>query len=218
MIKKSSFFKFNVFFIFGFTIIFFGTTITLITAQNTKKNITNNLLYFSESVSAAINPERVKTLTASSLDDNNPDNIRLNQQLQKVQTYLNTQGIRWSYLIFKKDNQFLFSASSISAQSTLVIPNQAMFIKIHPQSFKKSFQNQQAILSQPYQDEWGKFISAFIPIKDFSTGELLAVIGFDINYQYIQSQINHQIILPIISTFFVLFFYIIIFFLVSHQS
>jgi len=216
VIKKSSFFKFNVFLIFGFAIFFFGTIITLIIAQNTKKNIITNLLYFSESVSAAINPDRVKNLTASSLDDNNPDNIRINQQLQKVQTFLNTQGIRWSYLVFKKDNQFLFSASSISSDDPGYSKPGDIY-KDSPPELQKVFQDQQSIISQPYQDEWGKFVSAFIPIKDFSTGELLAVIGFDIDYQYIQSQVNRQIIFPIIFTIFIFIFYTIIFFLISQQ-
>ncbi|MDD2224679.1 MAG: PAS domain S-box protein [Candidatus Shapirobacteria bacterium] len=216
MIKKFSFFKFYFFLFFGFIIIIFGAIITFIIAQNTRKNITTNLLYFSESVSAAINPQRVKTLTASSLDDNNPDNIRINQQLQKVQTYLQTQGIRWSYLVFQKDNQFLFSASSITPDDPGYSKPGDIY-KDPPQELQKVFQDQQSIISQPYQDEWGKFVSAFIPIKDFSTGELLAVIGFDIDYQYLQFQINRQIIFPIISTIFIFIFYIIIFFLISRQ-
>ena len=211
MIKKFYFFLF-----FGFIIIIFGAIITFIIAQNTRKNITTNLLYFSESVSAAINPERVKTLTASPLDDNNPDHIRLDQQLQKVQTYLQTQGIRWSYLIFQKDNQFLFSASSISPDDPGYSKPGDIY-KDSPPELQKVFEDQQSIISQPYQDEWGKFISAFIPIKDFSTGEFLAVIGFDIDYQYIQSQINRQIILPITLTVFILIFYFIIFFLISRR-
>ena len=215
MIKKISFFK-SVFLLFGFIIIISGTIITLNIAKNTKKNITTNLLHFSESVAAAINPQRVKTLTASSLDNNNPDNIRINQQLQQVQTYLKTQGIRWSYLVFQKNNQFLFSASSISSDDPGYSKPGDIY-KDPPLELKKVFQDQQSIVSQPYQDEWGEFVSAFIPIKDFSTGELLAVIGFDIDYQYIQSQVNHQIISPIISTIFIFIFYLIISFLIFRQ-
>ena len=215
MIKKTSFFKFNFFLIFGLIIIS-GAVITFIIAQNTRKNITTNLLYFSESTTAAINPDRVKTITASSLDYNNPDYIRLNEQLQKVQYYLGIHGIRWSYLVFKKDNQFLFSVDSI-------IPGQfghsepGLVYKDPPPELEKVFQNEQSIISQPYQNEWGSFVSTFIPIKDLSTGKLLAISGFDIDYQYIQSQVYRQIIFPIISTIIILIFYSIIFFLISRQ-
>jgi len=215
VIKKTSFFKFNFFLIFGLIIIS-GAVITFIIAQNTRKNITTNLLYFSESTTAAINPDRVKTITASSLDYNNPDYIRLNEQLQKVQYYLGIHGIRWSYLVFKKDNQFLFSVDSI-------IPGQfghsepGLVYKDPPPELEKVFQNEQSIISQPYQNEWGSFVSTFIPIKDLSTGKLLAISGFDIDYQYIQSQVYRQIIFPIISTIIILIFYSIIFFLISRQ-
>jgi len=219
VIKKSSFLKFNIFLIFGLVIFFFGIAIILVTVQNTKKNIKTNLLYFSESVSAAINPERIKTLTASPSDDNNPDYLRLNQQLEKVQPYMNTQGIRWSYLVLKKNDQLFFSADSIPADQFGDSTNIASgdIYNDPPSELPKVFQDQQTIISQPYQDEWGYFISAFVPVKDFSTGEVLAVVGFDMDYEYLQTQIYHQIIFPLVSTFLVLVFYIIISFLISRQ-
>ena len=205
-----------VFIIFGLIIIISGAIITFNIAQNTRKNITTNLLSFSESTTATVNFDRVKTITATLLDYNNPDYIRLSQQLQKVQPYLAIQGIRWSYLVFKKDNQFLFSVDSI-------LPGQfghsepGLVYKDPPPELEKSFQTQRSIISQPYQNEWGNFVSTFIPIKDFSNGELLAIAGFDMDYEYIQSQVYRQIIFPIISTIIIVIFYSIIIFLVSRR-
>ena len=216
MNKKSSFLNKFLFLSFGLAILLLGAIITLAVIQNTKKNITTNLLNFSKSITAAINPDRVKTLTASLLDDDNPDYIRLNQQLEKVQPYMSTQGIRWSYLVLKKNNQLLFSADSIPVGHF----GDALSGETYndpPSELSKIFQDQQAIISQPYKDQWGYYISAFIPIKDFSTGEILAVAGFDIDYEYLQTQIYYQTIIPLISTFTALFIYVVIFFLVSRR-
>jgi len=198
------------------SIIVFGGLITLVVKQNTTKKITQDLLYFSESVTAAINPDRVKTITASSSDLANPDYLRLNQQLEKVQDYLKFKGIHWSYLVFQKDNQFLFSVDSIpEGQYGHAEPGD--LYQSPPPELSKIFQDKEPLTTPVYQDEWGKFISAFIPIKDFSTGELFAVAGFDIDYQYLQTQIYQATLIPIFSTIIVLIFYLVIFFLISRR-
>jgi PAS domain S-box-containing protein len=42
----------------------------------------------------------------------------------------------------------------------------------------------------PYSDEWGKFMSAFVPIRANFDGKILGVMGADIDYNYYVSQIQ----------------------------
>lgn len=217
MIKKTIFPKNLFFIIFIIIIIIFGGVITLIIAQNTREDINTNLLNISETVTATINPNGVKSITFSDLDYSNPDVLRLNEQLEKVQKFLAPQGIKWSYLVSKKNNLFLFSVDSVPiGQPDDTIPGEVY--NDPPLELQKIFEDQKSVISQPYTDEWGNFVSAFIPIKDFSTGELLAVAGFDVNYQYIQSEINYHITFPIVLTIFILIFYIVTHILISRQS
>ncbi len=203
------------YFLYGFIILVFGITLTLVIADNTRTAEIKKLSSFSEMITTLIDHRKVATITATSLDNTNPDYVLLNQQLEDIQSNLNKQGIRWAYLVFNRGNRYVFSVDSIpeghfgDALPGDPYPNP-------PLELTSAFINNRTTISRRYQDEWGDYISAFVPINDDSH-KIIAVAGFDIDYGYYKNAIDKQLVLPIIVSVLSLIFYSLIYFLVIRR-
>ena len=199
-----------------FLIFIIGGMINWDIYDDTDKKIKDDLFDFAESITAAINPDRVRTITATGADLDNPDYARLNEQLETVQKYLKKRGVRWSYLVFKRDDKYLFSVDSIATgQYGHSEPGDEY--KEVPDDLVWVFENKKTVITGKYNDEWGQYVSAFVPIVDFNTKELLAVAGYDIDSAYYQKQINQQLVAPTIIILIFLIVFIVMFVLIGRR-
>ena|GEM_PF-995590 len=140
----------------------------------------DKLLAKIETAAAAVNPRRVENLTASSLDESQPDYLRLREQLMLIKKA--NKDLRFVYLMVFKKGNIVILADSEQKNSPDYSPPGQVYSEAHP-LLKRNFFSDNSFIIGPYKDRWGEWISAFSPIKDLETHENVAIIGMDISYR-----------------------------------
>ncbi len=148
--------------------------------------------------SAGINEQRIKSLTGTPSDHNNPDWMAIrNRFLAMLKT---DSSLRWIYLVSRKDSAVFFFMDTPE-------PGNAVPGEIYddaPPELYLVFEDQTARTAGPYTDRWGTFISAFHPVIDPETRKTIAVLGFDIQASDWNRMILNQQFAPVLITLLVL--------------
>jgi PAS domain-containing protein len=88
-----------------------------------------------------------------------------------------------------------------------------------PQELLNVLQNGAPILTQPYTDEYGSFVSYFKPVKNFEDNKIVGVMGVDVDYVWALNQIREDRLYTLtITTFLYLFSSILFFYLHKRQQ
>jgi len=141
-----------------------------------EQGMRKDLLSRTRTAAAAINPARVKTLTGSPEDIGSPDFERLKEQLVHVNRA--NPYARYLYLMGMREQKIFFYLDiDISAHPDNASPG--MSYDDAPPNLFNVFLTGKESVEGPYVDQWGQWISAFVPVRDFKTNELLAVFGMD---------------------------------------
>ena len=135
-----------------------------------------HLLEHAIGMAQTFNPERIKKFSFSAADQELPEFQRLRQQLRNFQTATNWRGI-WS--VAQRNGQLVFGPESYAEGDPLASPP-GMVYQQPPAKLLDLFRTRQAFVHGPYTDEYGTFVSAFAPVVDPRTGEVLMVVGLDI--------------------------------------
>lgn len=152
---------------------------------------------------ASINVEKLKTLTGGSQDVEDPNFIELNQQFVRIGEKAKRVHIKWIYAMLIKDGQLIFSFESLApGDPDYEPPGYNSLYKEPPKELLQVVQDKRPRVADYYTDEYGTYVSAFFPIIDPQTGQILAVIGADMEYsQYIQ-EVRKVLIYPLTTVFF----------------
>ncbi|MDD5716156.1 MAG: PAS domain S-box protein, partial [Patescibacteria group bacterium] len=92
-----------------------------------------------------------------------------------------SRGYRWLYLMTLRGQSVLFTADSVKEDEYGHV-DPGVAYEDHPAELRDVFSSGNAQVVGPYTDEWGTFVSAFIPITDLTSGQVLGVLGVDIDY------------------------------------
>ncbi len=172
----------------GGSVVLFYLTLTIIISfgylgsnylgRQKENEFKTTLLHQTKAAAAAVNIARVKTLKGSERDLNNPDYIRLKDQLIKVRQ--SDQHCRFVYLMAVKTGDIIFIVDSEPTESPDYTPPGEVYSEAS-QGLKEIFVSGQATVDGPYYDRWGYWISGFVPLDRSSeeTGSLV-VLGLDI--------------------------------------
>lgn len=144
----------------------------------------NYLLNLTKATAGAINPIRIRNLSGTPADEkDNPDYARLRQQLVQIEQAIS--DIRWIYLMGKKDGKIFFMVDSIAEDSQdHAVPGDPY--DDAPLELHALFESPASKVVGPYKDTWGNFISGFVPVYDFVTHELVAIVGIDVDTHLIK--------------------------------
>jgi PAS domain S-box-containing protein len=137
---------------------------------------TQDVLQIARSVVAVFPLDKIEGLGINEDDLYNPNYIKIKEKLADV-TGVNP-GVRFSYLYALKDSKLFFIADSEPEDSEDYSPPGEEFIEADEQDFEP-FLNGNELVTKPLTDRWGTWISAYIPIKNIETGEVVAVFGMD---------------------------------------
>jgi len=166
-----------------------GSILIIFLDRAREKSVSKQLSIIANSVTMAVNPDRIINLKGDLTDKNNPDYQRLREQLQKVAQAIKEEGVKWIYTMKMVDGKIIFLVDSVP-EGEFGHSEPGDEYKNPPQEFKTVFAEGKLLVTSVYTDQWGKFVSILIPIKDFNSGEIVSVIGFDIDYSFWKSQIN----------------------------
>lgn len=158
-------------------VMIFGWVLTQAIGNSNKNKTIADFLLRAETAAAAVNTNRIRTLSGSSADLTSADYIRLKEQLMQIRKV--NADCRFLYLMgLRKDEVFFFVDSEIESSEDYSPPGQ-----IYTEASKElvdSFSNGKSFIEGPASDRWGTGVSALVPLKD-SANNVIAIFDMDID-------------------------------------
>ncbi len=155
-----------------------GWSLTDFFGNYTRDELNNQLITEASTAAAAINTERVLTLTGTSVDISSPHYKRIKEQLYNI--YKVNSNVRFVYLLGLKDNKIIFLVDAEPEYSKDYSPPGLEYVELSS-VLKEIFYSGETFIKGPYTDRWGSWVSAFIPVKNVGGSGVISILGFDIN-------------------------------------
>ncbi len=137
----------------------------------------DTLLRSGANVTAMINEDRVRNLRGSTADATSQDFIRLKQMFEQIRRTNPTY--RFVYLMQLTSDGIMFLVDSEAVDSPDYSPPGMMYGDAPSELFQVA-STRKGLVAGPYTDSYGTFVSAFTPLLSPETGNLLAILGMDI--------------------------------------
>ena len=202
--------------IFIIIIVFVLAIISLLIIKINDDKQQNILLNDACIISATIDVDDIKSLTAGKPDLSSPVYQHLKKQLFNIRA--SNDSYKFLYLLGMKEDKetvFFFIDSQMHNSPDYASPGE-IYSEV-PDEYIAAFNTKSKMTVGPVTDRWGTMITALIPIVDKKNGELIAVLGLDI----IDNKWNQTIYmqsLPEIGFIAVVFLAVIILFLFKIKS
>jgi PAS domain S-box-containing protein len=130
-------------------------------------------------VAGAVNMEHIKALSGTAADLDVPEYLRLKEQFAAVRD--TEPKCRFIYLMGRSaDGSVFFFVDSEPAGSEDESPAGQVYAEVSAQ-YLRTFETKTVLVEGPVSDRWGTWISALVPLTDPQTGDLIAVLGMDID-------------------------------------
>ncbi len=155
-----------------------GLFYILFTRSSFENSKREDVLQIARSVISVFPVDDIKYLDIGESDLDNPHYLIIKQKLKEVIRV--NRAARFAYLYALQDNKIVFIADSEPKDSDDYSPPGEVFSEADEQDFKP-FITGEELVTKPLTDRWGTWISAYVPIKNIETGEVIAVFGMDFN-------------------------------------
>ena len=119
-----------------------------------------------------------------------------------------TAGCRSLYSIVQRSDGIVFGPENLLEGDPFASPPGTLY-KNPPKILRTVFQTHRAMTVGPYTDEYGTFVSAFAPVINPGTAEVILVIGMDFEASDWKWNVISDVALPIILTIFLVFLLIV---------
>ncbi len=171
-------------------------------AHKTDKNMRSVLLEQARICAVALNIDRVSSLTGSEDDLDSLHYQRLKAQLTRIRQA--RHECRFLYLMGQHANgKVFFFVDSLSAKSKDYAPPGMVYDEV-PNSYLQTFDSKKENVVGPITDRWGTLVTALIPVISPITGNLVAVLGMDIDASNWKREIIKQTIFPFVTILFLM--------------
>ncbi len=156
-----------------------------------------------EIVALSLDARELTFLAGNESDLANPFYQSIKERLRKVKEV--NKDASYIYLAGKRDDALFFYVDAGSIGSDESPPGQVY--EEASDVFKDTFVTALPRFEGPLRDRWGNWISAFVPITDPKSGEVVAVLGMDVSALQYQKRIALSMAAPIflIAMLFLLF-------------
>jgi len=192
-----------------------GVALSIWTAQKEDNYLRQKLLIENRLVKEAFSTNQVKTLTGSEADLSSPDYITIKDSLIRIQSA--DPQIRFLYFMRQQpDGTIVFLVDSEPPESADYSPPGQDYPEAS-QNLKNVFVSKGEITEGPSSDRWGTWISSLYPIIDPATGNVVAVLGMDVDARDWNMNI-FTATLPIITGTLILLFIVLVFFYIQQRT
>jgi PAS domain S-box-containing protein len=164
-------------------------------------------------VADTINPEWVKKLEFSPADVGTPAYERIREQVRQAAAKI--PRCKWVYLVTRHGSRIVFGPDNVATTDPEYTPPGDDYLK-PPAELKQAFRQGLPVVGGPYADERGCVISAFVPIMEPASGDVLAMVVVDILAKDWNADINGERWLPLLATL-ALSLLILVGFLITHR-
>ena len=175
-----------------------GTLLTWWTARSAVSDMRADLLRKTHLVAGAVNLRSITALSGTEADLAAPHYLRLKDQLASAcQAFSNC---RFLYLMGQRpDGTIFFFVDSEPAGSE----DESPASQIHKEASEVTrsvFLTGHAQTDGPTTDRWGTWVSSLVPLSDPHTGDIIAVLGMDIDAGKWRAQVIRKMLVPIVFT------------------
>lgn len=168
-------------------VIVFGMTFSYWMASSEDTRMREELLIQARITREAMDLEKIARLQGSSADLDTPDYQQIKDQLSRMRS--TNPEIRFIYLMGRRpDGVVYFFVDSESADSKDYSPPGQSFDEANAATHQV-FISGREVVDGPTTDRWGTWVSALTPLLDPRTGELLAVVGMDVDSRHWQRRV-----------------------------
>ena len=140
-------------------------------------NLREDILRIGISIGQTINPDRARALTFTAADSDNPAFLRLRSQMLALGNF--QKGLRGIYTVAIRDGQMFFGPENYADGDSQASPVGTRYEQPDPRLWQ-CFADGKPIAIGPFADEYGTFISAFVPVRDPATGKTIMLVGIDV--------------------------------------
>jgi len=180
-----------------------GITLTILTAQKENNSLHQELLVKNRLIKEAFRANEVDALTGSEADLFSPDYIAIKGDLIRVRSA--DPQIRFLYFLGQRpDGKIIFLVDSEPPESVDYSPPGQEYPEAS-QSLLNVFVSKGEITEGPLSDRWGTWVSGLYPIIDPETGNVIAILGMDVNANDWNMHIFYACLPIIIGTLIFLF-------------
>ena len=170
-----------------------------------------NLLNQGRIIALSLNPETIQRLNEHG-DFTGHGYDRVKRQFQRIADA--APRIRYIYLMMLQEEsvRFVMDVAPVGQARQARIPNASPgeIYKDAPTELRPVFETGKAVVSKPYRDKWGNFVSTFFPITDPASGRVLAVLGVDENGDDWVSGVMYQRLGPLLIVAMVVLLFMIL--------
>jgi PAS domain S-box-containing protein len=164
-------------------------------AARADRELREDLLARTRLVAGTVEIGHIKALTGTTADLTSPDYLRLKEQLAAVRAA--SPKCRFVYLMGRRpDGAVFFFADSEPAGSENESPAGQVYEEVTPEELKV-FETSTALAMGPFDNRWGSWVSAQVPLTDLQTGRVLAVLGMDIDARDWKRDVAERAALPV---------------------
>jgi PAS domain S-box-containing protein len=172
-----------------------GVLFTWWIVHRTDRAMRDDLLQQARLVMKAVNLDRLQALTGTAADLNTPGYLRLKEQLAAVKK-ANTQ-CRFAYLMGRRpDGRVFFFVDNEPVGSQNESPAGQIYEEISPE-YLRVFDEKISLTVGPVADRWGIWITALVPMAAPASGDLISVLGMDIDARTWNWDLAVRIALPV---------------------
>lgn len=148
-------------------------------AQRTDRQLREELLAQTRLVAGAVDIKHVQALTGAAADLASPEYLRLKEQLAAVRA--TDPKCRFVYLMGRRvDGTVFFFADSEQAGSADESPAGQVYEEVSKE-YLRAFEAKASLVEGPITDHWGIWVSAHVPLTHPQSGELIGMLGMDID-------------------------------------
>jgi PAS domain S-box-containing protein len=180
-----------------------GAILTSWTIHNADSSMREDLIRNTQLVAQAIDINRVKTLSGTASDLSSPEYLRFKEQFISVRKAF--PKCRFVYLMGRKsDGKIFFYVDSEPTGSKDESPPGQIYDEATPEDFEV-FNTGIGSTSGPASDRWGSWVTSLTPIKDGATGDMIVVLGMDIDAGAWKWDAMREGLVPCLATLIIVF-------------
>jgi len=187
----------------SFATIVIGFGFTAWTWQTEEARLEAELLTQARMVVRTIDPRLITVLTGTEADLSLPSYIGLKERLASICSV--KENCRFAYFTGIRDGKIFFYADSEPADSSEASPAGQIYDEA-PDSLRWAFEESTRSIAT-YEDRWGNWVSAFVPLVNKQTGKVVAVFGMDVSQKEWTGHLIMMCAFPLtVTSLLVLFF------------
>jgi len=184
------------------------------TGQIADRDQREQIQFQATAIARMINTEWLKTLTFDPADNNKPKFQRMYAQMT---AYAQDFDIRSIYSMAIRNGKIVYGPES-KVDGNALVSQPGTIYRQPPAELEEAFRNHRSQTAGPYTDEHGTFVSAYAPVLDPRTGEMLLMVGIDIKAEKWRAGIVRAQLLPGLFTLALLSVLATSFFVLERQA